>query len=239
MKIALFKSLRALALLGLSIVFSTAGRTAMLSKGPLVQATVEVPRGLASEPFDQARQLHIPTGFGIRVIARLPGARFIAATPDGNFLVSEPESGKLVLVKPNAGKLPQVTDFAVDLNVPHDMVFHRDGNSTWLYVSETNQISRYAWTDGMAVAGAQQIVVADLPNRRTAGLSGYVHPLKNIAVSPAGKLFVAIASTCNACAEDMRANPVRGSIYVYDLDGKNGRLYARGLRNAEGLDFRP
>jgi glucose/arabinose dehydrogenase len=32
---------------------------------------------------------------------------------------------------------------------------------------------------------------------------------------------------------------VRGAIYQYDADGKNGRLFARGVRNAEGLDFIP
>src|SRR5207344_2081182 len=34
-------------------------------------------------------------------------------------------------------------------------------------------------------------------------------------------------------------DPVRGAIYAYELDGKNGRLYAKGLRNAEGLDILP
>jgi glucose/arabinose dehydrogenase len=32
---------------------------------------------------------------------------------------------------------------------------------------------------------------------------------------------------------------MRGAIYVYNADGTGGRLYARGLRNAEGLDILP
>ena len=32
---------------------------------------------------------------------------------------------------------------------------------------------------------------------------------------------------------------MRASIYVYNADGSNGRLFARGLRNAEGLAMIP
>ncbi len=52
--------------------------------------------------------------------------------------------------------------------------------------------------------------------------------------SPA-KLYVSIGSTCNVCVSDTQSNPVRASIYVYNPDGSGGRLFARGLRNAEGL----
>jgi hypothetical protein len=36
-----------------------------------------------------------------------------------------------------------------------------------------------------------------------------------------------------------QSNPVRAAIYVYNADGSNGRLFARGLRNAEGLAMIP
>jgi hypothetical protein len=50
---------------------------------------------------------------------------------------------------------------------------------------------------------------------------------------------VSIASTCNACTSDRTSNPVRGAIYQYDAAGGGRRLFARGLRNAEGLAFVP
>jgi glucose/arabinose dehydrogenase len=50
---------------------------------------------------------------------------------------------------------------------------------------------------------------------------------------------VSIGSNCNACAEDTTTSPVRGAVYQYNADGSGGRLFARGLRNAEGLDFIP
>ena len=47
------------------------------------------------------------------------------------------------------------------------------------------------------------------------------------------------ASATNADPSERYSNPARGAIYVYDPDGSNGRLYAQGLRNAEGVRFFP
>lgn len=77
----------------------------------------------------------------------------------------------------------------------------------------------------------------------TAGLpelkGAYSHVLKNIALSPDDKLYVSIASSCNACIGDTQSDPLRGAIYRYDADGGNRELVAQGLRNAEGMDFLP
>jgi glucose/arabinose dehydrogenase len=123
--------------------------------------------------------------------------------------------------------------------MPHDLVFHRVGDTMWLYVSESNGVRRYAW-NGSVTAPASQVVVTGLPDSSTPELHGtYGHQLKNIALDSQDRLFVAIASSCNVCASDAQANPVRGSVYVYDATGGGGRLFARGLRNAEGLAFFP
>jgi glucose/arabinose dehydrogenase len=53
------------------------------------------------------------------------------------------------------------------------------------------------------------------------------------------KLYVSIGSSCNVCIGDTKSNPVRAAIYVYNPDGSGGRLFARGLRNAEGLALVP
>jgi hypothetical protein len=50
---------------------------------------------------------------------------------------------------------------------------------------------------------------------------------------------VDIASATNASPSDTTSNPVRSAIYQYNLDGKQGRVFARGIRNAEGLGFLP
>ena len=191
-------------------------------------------------PFDVPRSLAVPQGFSIAVYARVPGARFMAVTPEGGLLVSNPGAGKVSLVRPGSGGGdPVVSDWVTGLRKPHDLVFHQIGGTRWLYVSESNGVRRYAW-NGAPTAPAGEVVLTGLPDSSTPELHGaYGHELKNIALDSQDRLYVSIASTCNVCASDAQADPVRGAIHLYDATGGNHRLYARGLRNAEGLAFFP
>ena len=111
---------------------------------------------------------------------------------------------------------------------------------TYVYVTETNQVNRYVYTPGALTPGTRQVVVSGLPDASSPELNGtYGHELKNIALDGNDKLYVSIASTCNVCTSDTQSTPVRAAIYVYNADGSNGRLFARGLRNAEGLAMIP
>ncbi|MGH8810065.1 MAG: PQQ-dependent sugar dehydrogenase, partial [Noviherbaspirillum sp.] len=187
-----------------------------------------------------SRTLLVPPGFGIRVWARVPQARFMARAPNGDILVSLPEAGKIVLLRERANDVPQAIDYATGLRRPHDMVFHHIGDIVYLYVAESHRVTRSVYQNGESASGNRETVVAGLPDDSTPGLQGtYGHKLKNIALSPDDKLYVSIASACDACIVDTVSDPVRGAIYQYSADGKEGRLFARGLRNAEGLDFIP
>jgi len=221
--------------------------TAQVGAAPVVVAsaasvmqTLEVPPSLAQAPLNQPRRLEVPPGFGIRVWARVPKARFMAVAPNGDVLVSVPSESRIVLLRDRPNDTPQQFDFAGDLRNPHDMVFHQIGDITYLYVAESNRITRSIYRAGDVATAERETVIDDLPDNSTPELQGsYGHELKNIALSPDHRLFVSIASTCNACIEDTGSDPVRGAIYEYSADGKNPRLFARGLRNAEGLDFLP
>lgn len=205
----------------------------------MVSQPLEVPAALAGEA-PSGKTLTVPAGFGIRVWAKLDGARFMALAPNGDVLVSIPGAGKIVLLRERANAVPQAFDFATGLRKPHDMVFRTIAGNTWLYVAESHRVSRMAYQSGQTAIGTLNTVVGNLPDSSTPGLAGaYGHELKNIAIGPDDALYVSIASSCNACAEDAAADPVRGAIYRYDADGGNVRLFARGLRNAEGLDFLP
>ncbi len=211
---------------------------AVAASGPLVSTRVEIPSGMRSTPFDVERQLRIPANFSIAVYARVPNARFMAVAPNGDLLVSQPSRGKVLLVRPNGGGSPIVSEFVAGLRLPHDIVFHTIGGTTYLYISEAHQINRYVYQTGDRTARGRQIVVSGLPYRGTLRYR-YNHSLKNIALDLNHNLYVMIASSCDACLEDTRSNPLRGAIYQYDANGGNRRLFAQGLRNAEGLAFVP
>jgi glucose/arabinose dehydrogenase len=129
-------------------------------------------------------------------------------------------------------------DFATGLSSPHDLVFHTIGGTTYLYIAESHQIDRYTYQPGDRTARGRQIVVSGLPYQGQPDLR-YNHALKNIALDGNHQLYVMLASSCDACLEDTRSEPLRGAIYQYTADGGNRRLFAQGLRNAEGLAFVP
>jgi glucose/arabinose dehydrogenase len=200
--------------------------------GASVPVTVAVPPALATPPFDVPRTLVVPPGFGVDVVARVPGARFLLQLPQKRFLVSQPSSGRITLVKPQPGAAPRTWTFASGLRNPHDMVLATVNGTRYVYVAESHQVSRAVFQPNDTVMRARTVLVPNLPD-------GGGHPLKNIAVDASGRIYVSIASSCNACASDVTANPVRGAIYRYNANGSGGVLFARGLRNAEGLAFVP
>ncbi|MFN6466427.1 MAG: PQQ-dependent sugar dehydrogenase [Nostoc sp. DedVER02] len=205
-----------------------------------VDTLVKVPSTMTFWPFDTNRYLKVPPNFSISVYARIELARFMAVAPNGDLLVSQPSKGKVLIVRANGSNDPIISEFATGLSKPHDIVFHTIDGITYVYISESNQINRFIYNSGDLIAKNRQIVVTGLPDSSTPELKGaYGHELKNIALDANHKLYVSIASTCNACKEDTVSNPVRGAIYQYDATGTNQRLFAQGLRNAEGLAFLP
>ncbi|MDB5798056.1 MAG: sugar dehydrogenase, partial [Paucimonas sp.] len=207
----------------------------------LHEVALQLAHGIApTPPFNRKRMLQVPAGFSIEVAARVPDARFMALAPNGDLLVSTPSRDEIILLRADSKGGMQTSTFASGLRQAHDMVFHALDGVMWLYVAQTNRITRAPYTPGDTRMQESQVVVDNLPDASTPELKGsYGHALKNIALN-GNKLYVSIASTCNACASDTVAEPVRGAIHEYDAGGRgSGRLFARGVRNAEGLAFRP
>ena len=197
-----------------------------------VSVRLEVPAALKRDTFAQDRFLTIPPGYRISLVASVSGARFLAAAPNGDILVSNPGTGRVTLLRPDpAGGAPAQFTYASGLRRPHDIVFHTIDGTAYVYISESNQINRFLYRSGDTAAHDREIVVKNLPDGG--------HELKNIALDANHKLYVSIGSSCNACAEDTVSDPVRGAVYQYNADGSGRRLFARGLRNAEGLDIQP
>jgi glucose/arabinose dehydrogenase len=239
-------------MLSASIVSFTASVSSLMCLGVLstaaiaqpspasVETELKVPNTMNYQPFNISRYLKVPPDFSISVYARITNARFMAVAPNGDLLVSQPSGGRVLLVRPNGDKDPIISDFVKGLRKPHDIVFHEIDGTTYVYISETHQINRFTYKSGDLIAQNREIVVKGLPDSSTSELKGaYGHELKNIALDANNKLYVSIASTCNACVKDTVSTPRRGAIYQYNADGSNGRLFAEGLRNAEGLAFPP
>ncbi|MBV9998573.1 MAG: PQQ-dependent sugar dehydrogenase [Verrucomicrobia bacterium] len=199
---------------------------------------VQVPSELREGTFDRERRLRVPKGFIIEVVARIARARFLMGTPAGNLLVSQPAHGKIWLVRLDGDRSVQL--LASGLRLPQGMAFKNIDGATYLYVGECNEIVRFRYDPASERVSNREVIVPNLPDASSAGLGGaYGHELKNLAIGPDNKLYVDVASATNASPSDTTSNPVRSAIYQYDLDGSHGRIFARGIRNAEGLDFLP
>lgn len=202
---------------------------------------VTVPASMRSSPFNVDRFLTVPPNFSISVFARVNGARFMAVAPNGDVLVSNPGAGAIYLIRPSAsGGDPAIYTWASGLYKPHDIVFATIGGITYVYVAEGDKIARYAYNAAVTAGQGRQVLISGLPNATSPELGGsYGHELKNIAIDASGTLYVSIASTCNVCESDTRSTPVRAAVYTYNADGSSPALFAKGLRNAEGLALVP
>jgi glucose/arabinose dehydrogenase len=211
---------------------------AAVAPGASVSVRVQVPASMASAPFDVPRSLTVPPHFSVRVYARVPGARFMAVAPNGDLLVSRPYADVVAVVKPDASGNGVVSTWASGLTLPHDIVFHTLGGVRYVYVAESDKIGRYVY-NANGTAGTRQVLISGLPDNSSGALQGkYGHQLKNIALS-GSNLYVSVASPSNADPADLARTPKGGAIYLYPATGGTPTLYARGLRNAEGLAIEP
>jgi glucose/arabinose dehydrogenase len=178
-------------------------------------------------------QLALPKGFAAAVVASgLQAPRFMAFDAAGNLLVADQDAGNVYRYPAAKSGVIQPSGSAPDplitgLYGPSSLAFFAVGNTTYLYVGETNEIIRFPYDPGKPV-GDGQVVVPDLP---TDG-----HHTRTVAFGKDGKLYVSIGSSCNICQE---SDDRRAAVMRYDPDGSNGERFAYGLRNAVGLAFAP
>jgi glucose/arabinose dehydrogenase len=158
-------------------------------------------------------------------------ARLEAWTPQGDLLVSQPTSGRVTELVPQArrSRPPGQRTIISGLNQPQGMAFDHVGGSEVLYVAETDEIDRYIW-EGNHV-GARTVLIPNMP-------SGDDHTFKNVVVNRNHDIFFDIGSTANASAPP-RSNPPWASVMEYSPSGQRIRVWARGVRNGDGLSFAP
>lgn len=103
----------------------------------------------------------------------------------------------------------------------------------WIYLAETDKLTRRKFVKGEEKpSDPDPQTLATFPDYGLSYKYGGWHLTRTIAFSPAGKLYVSVGSSSNACVEKEK---IRASIIEMNPDGSNQRAFARGLRNAVGL----
>ncbi|MGH8579007.1 MAG: PQQ-dependent sugar dehydrogenase [Gammaproteobacteria bacterium] len=175
-------------------------------------------------------RLRLPAGFSIRIYASgLPGARILRVTHTGDLLLSLPGAGRIVLLERDTngdGSPDGRRDLLTGLNRPHGLDLHQG----WLYVAESNAVGRIRFHAGTrSVSGDYDRIVTGLPG-------GGAHWSRSVRFGPDNWMYVSVGSSCNACEE---RDPRRAAMLRFRPDGSSGEIYATGLRNTVGFDWRP
>jgi glucose/arabinose dehydrogenase len=204
-------------------------------------------------------KLSLPPGFQIDNFASgLAGPRKMAVAPNGDIFVTEMRGGKVSVMHPSSdGTHAASTEVYVDgLKQPFGLAFYPNGRAPqFLYIAETNRVTRYAYRAGDVKArGTAQVVIPQLP-------SGVGHSTRDIAFSPDGKhLFVSVGSGSNVAETMPKKTPAdiktwetqhgfgsswdsetdRAAVLEYDAAAPgSSALYASGIRNCVSLTVQP
>jgi glucose/arabinose dehydrogenase/cytochrome c2 len=207
-------------------------------------ATLALPPGFHIEPF--------ATGFA--------GPRKMLVAPNGDILLTEIAGGRVTVLRPSADgrRAAETQVYLQGLNQPFGLAFYPNAQSPqWLYVAETNRVTRYAYQTGdLKPREETQVLVAQLPG-------GGGHSTRDIAFSTDGKrLLVSVGSGSNVAESMSTKTPAqikswetehglgaawdaetdRAAVLEFDAlspSPSTFTLYATGIRNCVGLTVQP
>ncbi len=170
--------------------------------------------------------LTVAAGLRINYFARVPGARVMAMGPDGAVYVSVAGDNKVVRVWDTNGDnvVDSVRTVVSGLNDPSGLAFHKG----FLYIANTNGVVRVQLNEKGVASGAP-VSVNSLP-------AGGGHSTRTIVFGSDSAMYVTVGSSCNLCVE---SDSERAAVVRFNEDGSNGRVFARGLRNAVGIAVNP
>lgn len=161
----------------------------------------------------------VPSGFQVSTYAAgLEHPTAMAWGPDNRLYVTE-DTG-LVVVARRGSRKPLVV--ARRLRTPLGLAWR----GQTLFVSEQGKLTRFRLR-GASLTGRHAIV---------RGLPFDLHQQDNVVLGPDGRLYLGNGSTCDVCREQDRRS---ATVLSLRPDGRDLRVFARGLRNAFGLAFQP
>lgn len=181
----------------------------------------------ADRPITPAEvdSLQVVPGLAVNLFAQVPGARVLSVGPDGALYVSQTSLDQVSRVVDANGDGVADSQAVVlrNLDSPHGLAWRGD----WLYIANTGAVVRVRIQNGSPVGTPETLVRYN---------TGGGHFTRSVVIAPDSMMYVTIGSSCNLCVE---ADSDRAVAMRFDLDGKSGIVFARGLRNAVGLAVHP
>jgi glucose/arabinose dehydrogenase len=174
-------------------------------------------------------ELTYPNDVRVEVFATdLPRARHMVFDDKGVLFLSQ-RFGKVVALPDTDGdgKADKKITILENRETPHGLAFVKLDYVYYLYVAEERQVIRMKRKAEPFSYGKPEVIISGIP--------GGGHSTRTIKIKD-GKLYLSVGSSCNVCIE---RNRMRAAVSVFNLDGKNGKIFAEGLRNTVGVEFSP
>lgn len=174
--------------------------------------------------------LKLEQNFKIAIFAKdLGKIRDLEFDPNKNLTAVSLDKGKVFVFK-NSNK--EKIELLSNLDKPHSIAFDcKNKNSCKLYLAQTDGIYIYDY-DPEKIKAKDGKKIIDLP-------PGGRHFTRTIILGKGkykDKIFISVGSSCDTCYEkDWR----RAKILVADKDGKNLKVFAKGLRNSVFMAWHP
>ena len=184
-----------------------------------------------------------PKGFKVDLYATgLDNPRLLRVAPNGDLFLAESGSGKIRVFRGVGadGKPQQVSVFAEGLHQPFGIAFYPAGpNPQWIYIGETDAVSRFPYQNGDLKARGEKQQLADLPGGGR--LRGGGHWTRDVIFSKDGsKMFASVGSHSNVDDSDTHPEEFhRADVLEFTPEGKFVKVFAWGLRNCVGEAINP
>jgi glucose/arabinose dehydrogenase len=170
----------------------------------------------------------VPAGFHINIFAAdFKRPRLLTVAPNGDIFLAETGANQVVILRDpqHTGGAQERIVFASGLVRPFGIAFHDD----YVYIGNMSSLVRFKYDPKTSQRTGEAEKLLDLP--------GGGHDTRNVAITPDGKhVLIAVGSASNI---GIGEPAMRAAVTICDLDGKNPRQLATGLRNPVGLAINP
>ena len=214
-------------------------------------------------PMKDGQLPKVPTGYKVELVAKgIDSPRAIRFAPNGDLFVANSDDGNVLVYRFEGEKPTPVKQsvFAEKLNQPYGIAFYPADNPQWVYIAESDGLKRYPYKDGEmeapkgnGPAGGAQTILDGIPSEH--------HWTRDVVFSPDGKtMYFSVGSGSNVGDGTMNKTPEggldkwiasqplgaawgneagRAAVWSYTPDGKDGKIFATGLRNCAGMTLQP
>lgn len=187
--------------------------------------------------------LQVPQGYQITVAGEVEHRlRFMAKSPDGRLFATDMYNrgdnrlGRVIIFEQwneQQKKFNKTTEYLTKLRNPNQVAFYSAAGQHFIYIAETGFIKRYKYAAGDNRPSDTGTIVARFPDYGLDYKYGGWHLTRSLTFHN-NKLYVSIGSSCNACIEK---EGIRACVLEMDPDGKNSRIFAKGLRNSVAIKW--